>query len=100
MKIWNAVLLLNTSLILRFSAIHLCLGLLLIMPNTYAQKNSEFRGVWVASVDNIDWPAKGNYNADSQKTAFIQLLDMHKANGMNAMVVQIRPATDAFYPSP
>jgi uncharacterized lipoprotein YddW (UPF0748 family) len=25
---------------------------------------------------------------------------MHKANGMNAMIVQVRPATDAFYPSP
>lgn len=65
-----------------------------------AQSNPEFRGVWVASVTNIDWPTKGNYNSDSQKVEFIRLLDMHKANGMNAMVVQIRPATDAFYPSP
>ena len=24
---------------------------------------------------------------------------MHKANGMNAVVVQVRPASDAFYPS-
>lgn len=65
-----------------------------------AQSKPEFRGVWVASVTNIDWPTKGNYNSDSQKVEFIRLLDMHKANGMNAMVVQIRPATDAFYPSP
>ncbi len=65
-----------------------------------AQIKPEFRGVWVASIDNIDWPARGNYNSDSQKLAFIKLLDNHKANGMNAMVVQIRPATDAFYPSP
>ena len=65
-----------------------------------AQAKPEFRGVWVASVDNIDWPARGNYNSDSQKVAFIKLLDGHKANGMNALVVQIRPATDAFYPSP
>ena len=65
-----------------------------------AQSKPEFRGVWVASVTNIDWPAKGSYNSDSQKVEFIRLLDMHKANGMNAMVVQIRPATDAFYPSP
>jgi uncharacterized lipoprotein YddW (UPF0748 family) len=65
-----------------------------------AQNKPEFRGVWVASVDNIDWPSKGNYNSDSQKVEFIKLLDMHKANGMNALVVQIRPATDAFYPSP
>ncbi|MBL0145901.1 MAG: family 10 glycosylhydrolase [Chitinophagaceae bacterium] len=66
---------------------------------TIAQIKPEFRGVWVATVDNIDWPSKGNYNSDSQKAEFIKLLDMHKANGINAMVVQVRPATDAFYPS-
>lgn len=60
----------------------------------------EFRGVWIASVDNIDWPQKKQYNTDSQKTEFIRQLDMHKANGMNAVIVQVRPATDAFYPSP
>lgn len=64
-----------------------------------AQTRPEFRGVWVATVDNIDWPSRGNYYSDSQKTEFIKLLDMHQRNGMNAMIVQIRPATDAFYPS-
>lgn len=64
-----------------------------------AQAAPEFRGVWVATVDNIDWPEKGNFNSDSQKTAFIQLLDMHQRNGLNAMIVQVRPCADAFYPS-
>ena len=65
-----------------------------------AQAKPEFRGVWVASVSNIDWPSNKNLTPDSQKIEFIKLLDMHKANGMNAMIVQIRPASDAFYPSP
>lgn len=64
-----------------------------------AQPRKEFRGVWVATVDNIDWPGKGNYNSDSQKVEFIRLLDMHQRNGINAIIAQIRPATDAFYPS-
>ncbi len=64
-----------------------------------AQGTPEFRGVWVATVDNIDWPEKGDFNSDSQKTAFIKLLDMHQRNGLNALVVQVRPCTDAFYPS-
>lgn len=64
-----------------------------------AQNKPEFRGVWVATVSNIDWPSAGNYNPDSQRVEFIRLLDMHKANGMNAVVMQVRPATDAFYPS-
>jgi uncharacterized lipoprotein YddW (UPF0748 family) len=65
-----------------------------------AQAKDEFRGVWIATVDNIDWPPKGMTNVDSQKTDFIRQLDMHKQNGMNAVIVQVRPAADAFYPSP
>ena len=49
---------------------------------------------------NIDWPTKGNYDPEKQKAEFISLLNMHQRNGLNALVVQIRPATDAFYPSP
>jgi uncharacterized lipoprotein YddW (UPF0748 family) len=71
----------------------------LLLTTLQAQTKPEFRGVWVATVDNIDWPSRGNYNSDSQKVEFINLLNMHQANGINAMIVQIRPATDAFYPS-
>ena len=71
----------------------------LLPAHSFAQAKPEFRGVWVATVDNIDWPSRGNYNSDSQKVEFIKLLDMHQRNGMNAMIVQIRPVTDAFYPS-
>ncbi len=72
---------------------------LLFSKTSPAQVKPEFRGVWVATVDNIDWPSKGNFNSDSQKAEFTRLLDMHQRNGMNAMIVQIRPCTDAFYPS-
>jgi uncharacterized lipoprotein YddW (UPF0748 family) len=65
----------------------------------FSQPKYEFRGVWVATVDNIDFPSKKTLNSYSQKAEFINLLDMHKRNGMNAVVVQIRPAADAFYPS-
>jgi uncharacterized lipoprotein YddW (UPF0748 family) len=61
--------------------------------------NYEFRGVWVASVENIDWPSKKDLTVAEQKAEFIHLLDMHQRNGMNAMIVQVRPAADAFYPS-
>src|SRR5215218_376820 len=65
-----------------------------------AQPKAEFRGVWIASVDNIDWPLRGQWNSNDQKAEFIRQLDMHERNGMNAVVVQVRPAADAFYPSP
>lgn len=72
----------------------------LLPVSLFSQAKPEFRGVWVATVDNIDWPSKGNFNSDSQKIEFIRLLDMHQRNGLNALIVQIRPVTDAFYPSP
>jgi uncharacterized lipoprotein YddW (UPF0748 family) len=77
----------------------LVISFLLLQLNVFAQSKPEFRGVWIATVDNIDWPSKGNYNSDSQKVEFTRLLDMHERNGMNAMIVQIRPCTDALYPS-
>lgn len=64
------------------------------------QQKPEFRGVWVASVNNIDWPSKPTISSQIQKAEFIKLADMHKANGMNALIVHIRPAADANYPSP
>jgi uncharacterized lipoprotein YddW (UPF0748 family) len=65
-----------------------------------AQPAAEFRGVWIASVDNIDWPRRGQYDMEAQKAEFIRQMDMHQRNGMNAAIVQVRPAADALYPSP
>jgi uncharacterized lipoprotein YddW (UPF0748 family) len=59
----------------------------------------EFRGVWVATVVNIDWPSKQGLSNELQKKEFIDLLDMHQKNGMNAIIMQVRPAGDAIYPS-
>lgn len=66
----------------------------------FAQPEYEFRGVWIATVDNIDWPPRGVTNPAQQKADFIQQLDLHQRNGINAVIVQIRPAADAFYASP
>lgn len=57
----------------------------------------EFRGVWVATVSNIDWPSRPGLTADQQKQEFIGLLEKHKGQGMNAVILQVRPAADAFY---
>ena len=69
--------------------------------NSKAQSpKEELRAVWVATVSNIDYPSKPTLSADVQRAEFIALANMHQRNGMNALIVQIRPATDAFYPSP
>ncbi len=70
-----------------------------LTSSVIAQSKYEFRGVWIATVDNIDFPSSKTLSTEAQKAEFISLLDMHKRNGMNAIVMQIRPAADAFYPS-
>ncbi len=61
---------------------------------------AEFRAAWIATVDNIDWPDKGTTDPAAQKAQYLRILDMHVRNGLNAVIVQIRPAADALYPSP
>jgi len=58
----------------------------------------EFRGAWIATVANIDWPTKGASTA-SQKQTLINILDRLKAININAVMFQIRPECDALYNS-
>ena len=74
-------------------------SLLFCFHFAFSQPKYEFRAVWVATVENIDWPVRDEYNVEQQKAEFIRQLDMHQRNGMNAVIVQVRPACDAFYPS-
>ncbi len=59
----------------------------------------EFRGVWIATVSNIDWPSSRNLTSMEQKKELIELLDMVKSMNFNAVIFQVRPAADAFYES-
>ena len=69
------------------------------VSNQKVTKNKELRGVWVASVSNIDWPSKKGLSVDQQKREFLTILDNVKKWNMNAVFVQVKPASDAFYPS-
>ena len=77
--------------------------LLLLYAHTFLlsqiSPKRELRGVWVASVLNIDYPLASTTSEWTLKEEWLKLLDKHKAMGMNALFVQIRPAADAFYPS-
>ena len=59
----------------------------------------EFRGVWIATVANIDWPMSPDSPWEKQKEEFTSLLDYYKRLNFNAVIVQIRTSGDAFYPS-
>jgi uncharacterized lipoprotein YddW (UPF0748 family) len=59
----------------------------------------EFRGVWVATVGNIDWPSRPGLPSAQQKRELIEILDRAVALGLNAVIFQVRPAGDALYES-
>ena len=59
----------------------------------------EFRGVWIATVANIDWPVAGTDSWEKQKKDYLALLDYYKGLHFNAVIVQIRTAGDALYPT-
>ncbi|MBX3388085.1 MAG: family 10 glycosylhydrolase [Phycisphaeraceae bacterium] len=57
----------------------------------------EFRGVWVASVQNIDWPSASNLSVEIQKAEIIRNLDGLEKMKFNAVLLQVRPSCDALY---
>lgn len=59
----------------------------------------DFRGAWVASVHNINFPSEKGQSVESQKAQIIRILDTAKRSGLNSLMVQVRPESDALYPS-
>ncbi|MBE2290235.1 MAG: family 10 glycosylhydrolase [Chitinophagaceae bacterium] len=83
-----------------FRAIFALFFCLLINNAVHAQSpKREFRGAWIATVANIDWPSKPGLPAVEQQQEFIRQLDMLQSVGCNAVIVQVRPVCDAFYAS-
>jgi uncharacterized lipoprotein YddW (UPF0748 family) len=60
----------------------------------------EFRGLWVATVANIDFPTTPRLGADAQRAELRVILDRAQALGFNAVILQVRAAGDALYRSP
>jgi uncharacterized lipoprotein YddW (UPF0748 family) len=85
-----------------YKYIALLIGLMLVFPLLSRTQNPvkrEMRAVWVATVANIDWPSAPGLSTEVQKKEFVELLELAKEYHLNTIVFQIRPATDAFYPS-
>lgn len=76
------------------------LCLFLITHCSSQSPKREFRGAWVASVFNLDWPTTPTLNVDLHKERLTTLLDQLKTAGLNAIVFQVRPEGDALYASP
>ncbi|MFE7776130.1 glycoside hydrolase family 10 protein [Streptomyces sp. NPDC057445] len=60
----------------------------------------EFRGMWMATIANRDWPSQPGLSAARQRAELIGLLDTAVQRRLNTVVLQVRPAADALWPSP
>ena len=67
------------------------------VPNQ--SRSSEFRAVWIATINNIDWPSNSNLPVEAQKGEFLRLLDTFQKFNLNVVILQVRAASDAFYES-
>ncbi len=67
--------------------------------STLPRLNREFRGAWVATVDNIDWPTAPALTTATQQAEMRAILDRAVELKLNAIVFQVRPTADALYAS-
>ncbi|MEU8247369.1 family 10 glycosylhydrolase [Nonomuraea sp. NPDC048916] len=65
-----------------------------------AKPKRQLRAMWISSVANIDWPSRTGLSVSAQQAEFRAWLDLAVHKRMNAVMVQVRPTADAFWPSP
>lgn len=74
------------------------LVILLLFATFSANAEISFRGAWIATVANIDWPSEEAVgNTERQQAEMIYLLDSLESIGINAIIFQVRPTSDALY---
>lgn len=67
--------------------------------NKITKSLSKSNNLIIFQVSNINWPSKTGLTVDQQKSEFKQLIIESKKDNLNAVIVQIRPTADSFYPS-
>ena len=81
------------------SAIVLCLALAAPSLSAPSAPKREFRGVWVSTISNIDWPPSSTWSAPQQEESLTALVERLHMEGFNAVIFQVRSECDAMYRS-
>jgi uncharacterized lipoprotein YddW (UPF0748 family) len=66
-------------------------------PEIELNAQRQFRALWIASVQRLDWPSPGALEA--MQAEYRSILDYAVANHYNAVIVQVRPTADSFWPN-
>jgi uncharacterized lipoprotein YddW (UPF0748 family) len=82
-----------------------CIALLPVLvtagppPSAPPEPRREFRGVWITTIHNVDWPTREGLPMEEQQQQLVKMLDRCAEIGLNAVILQVRSECDALYPS-
>ena len=86
---------------MNFSRLLLCATVAICTAISFNSASAaEFRAAWVATVHNIDWPSQPGLPAATQQAQLRAILDRAAELKLNAILLQVRPMSDALYASP
>ncbi|MEO0559232.1 MAG: family 10 glycosylhydrolase [Bacteroidota bacterium] len=69
------------------------------LAQTDLPPKEEFRGAWIATVINLDWPSSPGLPVATMKAQLVEILDGMQSAGLNAALFQVRTEADALYAS-
>ena len=64
-----------------------------------ANKNNEVRGIYIATVQNINYPSKKGLSSAALRAELDDIVATCEAANLNAIYFQVRPSSDALYKS-
>jgi uncharacterized lipoprotein YddW (UPF0748 family) len=68
-------------------------------PVSPPELQREYRGAWIATVANIDWPSSPALTPQQQRAELIAIMDRAVELKLNTLIFQVRPGCDALYRS-
>lgn len=68
-------------------------------PTVRVSHTREFRGAWITTVWNSDWPSKAGLSTTQQQNELVAILTRLQELNFNAVILQVRPEGDALYAS-
>jgi uncharacterized lipoprotein YddW (UPF0748 family) len=76
-----------------------CCLLATVLSSLSPVQAQALKGAWVASVYNINFPSRVGLPLEAQKAEIRQIVEVASRSGLNALMVQVRPESDALYSS-
>ncbi len=77
----------------------LLLGAFAGISSSHAEKDGYFKGVWLSTVKNLDFPSDTGLSENELKGELDDVISTCKSVGINAIFFQVRPCSDALYKS-